>query len=432
MVLWTIALTAVVLVATQAAAWRDAGAGRQAVAEVRARWAARAGLEAMVAALAAATLDPQSAGGLVVLDDLAEVAEGTLWMASYGVSHDTAQGPVVGPSDAHSRPNVNLLNEEELMTLPGMTPDIAQAIMDWTDPDDDARESGAESGHYLSSRRFPYAPRNAPMRSIAELELVAGVTPQMVRGEDWNLNGLLDPEEDDGPVSWPPDDADGVLSAGWSGLLTSVSASGGLGRSGEERLDLASAEDDEIAEVAGLSLAQAQAIAAYAAQEGATMAELLRTDPASLPGQEASASPTVRGAAASPEPLTNEQLAALFDECSIGPPAAAGPGRLNVNTCPPEVFEYLPSIDPAVADAIMFEREARRSAGGFASVIDLLEIPSMSRARLADLVELLDVTSNVYCVTSRGRDHSTGLEVELVAVVDRSSLPIVIQDLRTP
>ena len=32
----------------------------------------------------------------------------------------------------------------------------------------------------------------------------------------------------------------------------------------------------------------------------------------------------------------------------------------------------------------------------------------------------------MYVVTSRGRDARTGLEVEIVATLDRSSLPVVI------
>ena len=37
--------------------------------------------------------------------------------------------------------------------------------------------------------------------------------PEFVRGEDWNLNGRLDPNEDDGDISYPPDNSDGKLDA---------------------------------------------------------------------------------------------------------------------------------------------------------------------------------------------------------------------------
>ena len=62
--------------------------------------------------------------------------------------------------------------------------------------------------------------------------------------------------------------------------------------------------------------------------------------------------------------------------------------------------------------------------------MDLLKVPSLNRARLARLYPLLTVRSNVYVVTCRGRDLRTGLEVEMIATLDRSALPVVIKDLR--
>jgi hypothetical protein len=35
----------------------------------------------------------------------------------------------------------------------------------------------------------------------------------------------------------------------------------------------------------------------------------------------------------------------------------------------------------------------------------------------------------VYIVTSRGRDELTGLEVEIVATLDRSTLPVVLREV---
>src|SRR5262249_51109646 len=62
-----------------------------------------------------------------------------------------------------------------LMTLPGMTDSIADAILDWIDPDDEQREQGAERDYY-SNLPHPYAPRNGPLASIEELLLVRDVT----------------------------------------------------------------------------------------------------------------------------------------------------------------------------------------------------------------------------------------------------------------
>ena len=55
----------------------------------------------------------------------------------------------------------------------------------------------------------------------------------------------------------------------------------------------------------------------------------------------------------------------------------------------------------------------------------------MTRNQLARISNFLDVRSNVYIVSSRGRDAATGAEVELVATIDRSTLPAAITELRT-
>jgi DNA uptake protein ComE-like DNA-binding protein len=60
------------------------------------------------------------------------------------------------------------------------------------------------------------------------------------------------------------------------------------------------------------------------------------------------------------------------------------PGKLNINTCDSQIFEYLPSIDSALADNIMAERDARRQ--GFVSFADLRAVPGMNNNRLGGAV----------------------------------------------
>jgi hypothetical protein len=81
-----------------------------------------------------------------------------------------------------------------LLSLPGMTPDVADAILDWLDSDDDTRDFGAEADYY-SRLQPPYLPANGPLESIEQLLLVRGVTPELLFGYDENRNGLLDPGE---------------------------------------------------------------------------------------------------------------------------------------------------------------------------------------------------------------------------------------------
>lgn len=150
-----------------------------------------------------------------------------------------------GLIDESAKRNLNAIStfglEEEqeaamLMNLPGMTEEIADAILDWIDSDDEPRSFGAESDTY-QSRTPPYAARNAPLESLDELLLVQGVTPQLLFGEDANHNGLLDPNENDGDASLPFDDADGRLNPGWAAFLTVSSRESNLRADGTDKID---------------------------------------------------------------------------------------------------------------------------------------------------------------------------------------------------
>lgn len=124
-------------------------------------------------------------------------------------SSSLTSGSTVSASDSASR----------LLMIPGMTNELADAILDFIDDDDTPRSSGCESEYY-SGLQPAYSSKNSPLESLDELLLVRGVTPEYLYGEDFNRNGLLDPNENDGDVSWPPDNADGALQLGWSAYLS--------------------------------------------------------------------------------------------------------------------------------------------------------------------------------------------------------------------
>ncbi len=100
-----------------------------------------------------------------------------------------------------------------------MTEEFAAAIVDWRDADDDVTAGGAESQIY-AQKSPAYAAKNAAFESIEELALVNGATREILYGEDANLNGVLDPNEDDGEKTLPADNADGKLDAGMLAYVT--------------------------------------------------------------------------------------------------------------------------------------------------------------------------------------------------------------------
>ncbi|HUY32908.1 MAG TPA: hypothetical protein VMV69_09015 [Pirellulales bacterium] len=103
-------------------------------------------------------------------------------------------GSSAGGGSSGSNTNSNPNAQAALMNLPGMTYEIADAILDWLDADDDQRPYGAERSYYVGQSPA-YAPKNGPFASVEELLLVRGVTPQLLFGADADRNGFIDAQE---------------------------------------------------------------------------------------------------------------------------------------------------------------------------------------------------------------------------------------------
>jgi type II secretory pathway component PulK len=122
--------------------------------------------------------------------------------------------PVWGLIDEASKLNLNKATAAMLENLPQMTPDLAAAIYDWrTGSNTPASTGGAKSQTY-SGLNPPYLCKNAPYETIDELSLVYGMNMDDLYGEDANLNGILDPNENDGPLNPPNDNQNGILDPG--------------------------------------------------------------------------------------------------------------------------------------------------------------------------------------------------------------------------
>ncbi|WP_442507202.1 type II secretion system protein GspK [Novipirellula sp. SH528] len=120
-----------------------------------------------------------------------------------------------------------------LMALPGMTEDVADAILDWLDSDDEMRPFGAELEYY-TTLPTPYSPANGPIKSVEELLLVRGVTPTLLFGADANRNSVLDADEQQ--RYGVGIDTPGSL--GWAAYLTVNGAEGNRTRDGLPRVDV--------------------------------------------------------------------------------------------------------------------------------------------------------------------------------------------------
>jgi type II secretory pathway component PulK len=135
-----------------------------------------------------------------------------------------------GITDEASKLNLNTATEAQLLKLVrhavGDADDIdpqqiVNAILDWRDSDSAPRgDPGDTEGAYYRKLEKPYRVKNGPFDTVEELLLVKGVTGNVLYGEDFDRNGLLTPNEDDGDRSFPPDNEDNVLNPGLYPYLT--------------------------------------------------------------------------------------------------------------------------------------------------------------------------------------------------------------------
>jgi type II secretory pathway component PulK len=145
------------------------------------------------------------------------------WFIGRDVNNPPGNDPVFCLVDESSKLNLNTVTATMLDQLPmvNMTDDFSQAIVAWRTRERGSNSS-AESSLY-SGMDPPRLNKGAPYESTFELRLVYGATLDLLFGEDTNLNGALDPNENDGDLSPPHDNQDGLLQPGMFEYVTAFS-----------------------------------------------------------------------------------------------------------------------------------------------------------------------------------------------------------------
>jgi hypothetical protein len=428
--------------------------------------------------------NPALFGSVLVRDGEGDRSRGRVSLVAPDSAADAGAALRAGLIDESTRLNLNALlsfdldetqQREMLMYLPQMTENIADAILDWIDADDTPRTYGAESESYPD-----YPVRNGPLESLDELLQVVGVTPELLYGEDANRNGMLDPNEDDGDLTAPFDNADGRLETGWAAYLTIYSRESNLRSDGSEKIDLNQSlltelydqlEEEFDADIAqfiaayrlagstnveklgsgdstGDALtdeqirepAQALAGALFGSGGAVTRAGLDLSTGASYEFYsiydliDAEVEVEVDGEMATltspwtsdPGDLT-ENLPILFDAFTLGD-AEFIEGRINVNQAPYEVLLGLPDMPPELAARIADES---LTAANTAMVTDVTRQTSgwllinghTDLLTLRKLDRYLTVRGNVYRVISVGHFDQGGPLVRVEAVIDGTLEP---------
>lgn len=425
-VIWAIAVLAVIVGGTQVVCYRMAAVGAKNLEQVQARWAARAGVEQVIAVLSYNLENPNPSDALAIVRDLEDTAVGRTGTGTWEITHVMDGQLYLGPMDESSKLNINTVSMNEMteMDLDGLSQDVIDAIIDWRDEDDEVSLMGAEEDFYRN-RNLNYEPRNSDLKSVAEMELIAGVWPESLRGPDTRLINNFDTSD--------------TLEPGWGEYFTAYTNTRGLTEEGLPRFRLDDAEESEIAEYFGLTDDQASSVKSFATSGNDVKLESIIAQGIADAGSSSGGRSTRRtglstqGSNASQDSendalLTLAQHRMILDEGWIGELEDVKPGRINLNTASLKALETVFSFEPTLAEDVMTLRSSRE--GGITSILDLLETGRISAEILGAVGHRLTTSGTVFAITSRGRSTNGDIETAMFVVVDRSSLPIQILEYR--
>ena len=298
------------------------------------------------------------------------VGDARFWFIGRATTQTTPNLPAFGLVDEASKLNLNTASRAMLEALPNMTAEIAGAIIDWRDTDSNPTSNGAEDETYLRLTPARHC-KNAPFESVEELRLVSGMTTELLYGEDSNLNGILDPNENDGDYSAPTDNRDGKLDAG---LLSYFTVSSREPMSGRTNVNNA---------------AQIRALLQNQFSEKRAT-ELLGNagaggGPGGGPGGGGGGGATTFGSVLEfyiKSKMTADELDQIYSELSSTNTATVD-GLINVNTASEAVLACVPGIGTDGAASLVGARLSKVTSGQITSpawVVDVLGAQKATRA----------------------------------------------------
>jgi len=441
MVLWVVmVMTAIVAVVAQTNRLNMKMA-MGSLDQVRCRWACRAGTESAIG---------------ILNDDLrASDCLQDLW-SNNDEDYNNVQlercAYSVRVVDESSKLNVNTATKEQLMALPYMEENIADAILDWRDNDEEVRTEGAEAGYY-ENLPFPYTIRNGPFKTLRELLRVKGVTPDLLYGEDADLDGQLDFNEMDGALSPPMDNGDDYLDQGWIAYLTCYSYERNVDADGNNRININQANEQQLQSDLGLTAGQARWIVQNRGQGFRSIGDLVSSSGPQQGGggpgrnqgnqnnpgnqnnqgnrgnrgnQNNQGNQGNQNNQAPAEPLDFQTFAQIADRVTISGEQKT-PGKININTAPWEVLVVLfGGGDQAEQAAYGVVSERATLLYGFQSIADLVSVQSVGVDRFKRVADQITIRSDVFRIRCFATAAISGAKLQTECVVDRSATPCTI------
>jgi len=402
---------------------------------VRCKWAARAGIEKAMAVLKE---DDATSDSLLDLwsdndEDFNDVLLERCWFS-------------VQVIDEASKLNVNTATKTQLLGLPYMVEEIADAIIDWRDTDDTPSGTGVESGYY-ESLQYGYLARNGPFRTVRELLLVKDVTEDLFYGEDTNLNGRLDYNENDGDLSPPQDDADGILDLGWAAYLTCHTSDGGTSSSSQSSGSSSKTSSSGAGQTSGTSGQTSGGSNQTSGGSNQSSGSSNQSSGSSGSGRTSSGSGQTSGGSSQASGGSNQtsggssqtsggaaQTSGSSNQASGGSGQTTSTSttsqtsaKVNVNTASDIVLAaLLGGGDDAERTALAIISYRETLTEGIQNISELSEAGAVDSTTLGQIQNYLTTKSNIFtirCTATADRNGPYGTALQTEAVVNRSSTP---------
>jgi len=312
-----------------------------------------------------------------------QVGDGYFWVLQSNLEDD--DNYVYGLTDESGKINLNSASQEMLLKLPGMTAELAASIIDWRDEDSEVTTGGAENEYYLLQSE-PYNCKNAPFQTVEEILLVKGASEELLYGEDTNLNGVLDDNENDGDLSPPADDRGGRLDAGFYDYLTVYSVEDNKDSEGNARINV-----NDSSSRSDFQTALEEVVKQERALE---IMGMMSTNPNYDNILEFYFQVG----------MTSQEFAQLADKLTTTNDETLS-GLVNVNTASKEVLLCLPGLEEVDAEALLTYRERNGEQTSLAWIVDVLDrdkaigIGSYITARSSQY------SADIVCLSGNGRAY---------------------------
>ncbi len=181
-------------------------------------------------------------GRLEELDELdwqqRQVGDGFFWVLRANLEDDGQLH--FGLRDEAASINLNSASSEMLLKIPGMTAELADAIIEWRQSGNGPGTAGTESEYYLL-RDMPYYIKDGPFEAVEEVLLLRGATEELLYGDDRNRNGILHLSRDAS--------RSGPLQRGLLDYATVYSIEPNTDAEGRERINVNSRDTGDLADL---------------------------------------------------------------------------------------------------------------------------------------------------------------------------------------